>query len=161
MRLGDLAHAERLDYIGKLSKNRTSILATGGGNSVNTSKLTISVGDYRDVVIPPDSVIVADIPYFQTREYRHNKDAFDHEAFYRFCEEMDQPVFVCEYWCPPERFFCIAEFDRVSTFSATNNSMRVVEKVFLANKWRDWWNEHKKPDPPVQKSLFDDIVAQI
>lgn len=124
---------------------------------MNNSKLTISVGDYRDVEIPPDSIIICDIPYFQTREYRHNKDAFDHEAFYAWCKTQIQPVFVCEYWMPEDRFFCIAEFDRVSTFSATNNSMRVKERVFLHNKWREWWNEHKKPSPPVWKSLFDDI----
>lgn len=124
---------------------------------MNTSKLTISVGDYRDVEIPPDSVIVADIPYFNTREYRHNKDAFNHEDFYAWVEAQAQPVFVCEYWMPEDRFFCIADFDRVSTFSATNNSMRVKEKVFLANKWAEWWNQNKKPEPPVQKSLFEYI----
>lgn len=119
------------------------------------SKLTISVGDYRDVKIPHDSVIVCDIPYKNTREYRHNKEAFDHAAFYDWCEAQEQPVFICEYWCPEDRFFCIAEFDRVSTFSATNNSMRVKEKVFLANKWRDWWNQHKKPEPPQPLNIFD------
>lgn len=119
------------------------------------NKLTISVGDYRDVEIPPDSIIICDIPYFQTREYRHNKDAFDHEAFYTWAEAQTQPVFICEYWCPEDRFFCIAEFDRVSTFSATNNSMRVKERVFMPNKWREWWEAHKKPEPPKQLNLFD------
>lgn len=122
---------------------------------MNNSKLTISVGDYRDVEIPEDSVIVCDIPYKGTREYRHNKDAFDHEAFYLWAEAQTQPVFVCEYWCPPERFFCIAEFDRVSTFSATNNSMRVKERVFMPNKWREWWERHKKPELPKQLNIFD------
>lgn len=119
------------------------------------SKLTISVGDYRDVEIPPDSVIYCDPPYKNTREYRHNKDAFDHEAFYLWAEAQTQPVFVCEYWCPPERFFCIAEFDRVSTFSATNNSMRVKERVFMPSKWKEWWERHKKPELPKQLNLFD------
>lgn len=128
---------------------------SGGGNSMIDSKLTISVGDYRDVEIPEDSVIVCDIPYKGTREYRHNKDAFDHEAFYLWAEAQTQPVFVCEYWCPPERFFCIAEFDRVSTFSATNNSMRVKERVFMPNKWREWWNQHKMMKEPQQLNLFD------
>lgn len=147
-----LIHLEDLERTHKLLS-----LNGGGDNSMMDNKLTISVGDYRDVEIPLDSIIICDIPYFQTREYRHNKDAFDHEAFYVFCENHVQPVFVCEYWMPEDRFFCIAEFDRVSTFSATNNSMRVVEKVFLANKWREWWERHRKVESPVQKSLFEDI----
>ena len=151
-----LEHAERLDAIGKLSEDTTSVLSErGGGNSMIYSELTISVGDYRDVDIPDDSVIVCDIPYFQTCEYRHNKDAFDYDAFYTWAEAQTQPVFVCEYWCPPERFFCIAEFDRVSKFSATNNSMRVVEKVFLPNKWKEWWKRHKKTELPKQLNIFD------
>lgn len=128
---------------------------SGGGNTMNTNKLTISVGDYRDVEIPPDSVIVCDIPYKDTLEYRHNKDTFDHEAFYLWAEAQAQPVFVCEYWMPEDRFFCIAEFDSVSTFSATNNSMRVKERVFMPNKWREWWERHKMMKEPQQLNLFD------
>ena len=151
-----LEHAERLDAIGKLSEDTTSVLSERvGGNSMIDSQLSISVGDYRDVDIPEDSVIICDIPYFQTREYRHNKEDFDHSDFYTWAEAQTQPVFVCEYWCPPERFFCIAEFDRVSKFSATSNSMRVVEKVFLPNKWKEWWKRHKKPELPKQLNIFD------
>lgn len=98
-----------------------------------------------------------DIPYFQTREYRHNKDAFDHETFYTWAEAQTQPVFVCEYWCPPERFFCIAEFDRVSTFSATNNSMRVKERVLCRTNGRNGGKGTESPSLPCKKTLFDDI----
>lgn len=151
-----LEHAERLMLLENFQRTRRlSSLNAGGGNSMIDSELTISVGDYRDVDIPDDSVIVCDIPYFQTREYRHNKDAFDYDAFCTWAEAQTQPVFVCEYWCPPERFFCIAEFDRVSKFSATNNSIRVVEKVFLPNKWKEWWKRHKKPELPKQLNIFD------
>lgn len=157
MRLGDLAHAERLDALGKLRENREAVSLSGGGNSMIDKKLTISIGDYRDVKIFPNSVIVCDIPYFRTREYRHNKDAFDHEVFYTWAEAQEHPVFICEYWMPEDRFFCIAEIDRVSTFSATNNAMRVKERVFMPNKWKEWWERQKKPDSPMQKSLFEDI----
>lgn len=108
-----------------------------GINSMTDNKLTISVGDYRDVEILPDSVIICDIPYFNRREYRHNKEAFDHEAFYKWAEEQEVPVFICEYWMPEDRFLCIATFDRRSTFSATNNSMMVKERLFVPNKWYD------------------------
>lgn len=156
MRLGDLEHAERIDAIGKLREDATYALSEdAGGNSMIDSELTISVGDYRDVEIPTDSIIYCDPPYKNTREYRHNKDVFDMEAFYKFCERQTQPIFISEYDMPEERFFCIAEFDRVSTFSATNNSMRVVEKVFLPNKWKEWWERHKKPELPKQLNIFD------
>lgn len=97
-----------------------------------------------------------DIPYKDTREYRHNKDAFAHDAFYAWAEAQTHPVFVCEYWMPEDRFFCIAEFDRISTFSATNNAMRVKEKLFMPNKWKDWWEMHKKSESAKQQSLFED-----
>lgn len=153
-----LEHAERLDTIGALSEvGAPGLVAGGGGNYMIDNKLTISVGDYRDIEIPEDSVIVCDIPYKDTREYRHNKDVFDHDSFYLWAEAQTVPVFICEYWMPDDGFFCIAEFDRVSTFSATNNSMRVKEKISLPNKWREWWNSKNSARQMFQKALFDDI----
>lgn len=154
MRLGDLEHAERIDAIGKFSEDTAYVLSedAGGGNSMIDNELTISVGDYRDVEIPTDSIIYCDPPYKNIREYRHNKDVFDMEAFYKFCERQTQPIFISEYDMPEERFFCIAEFNRVSTFSATNNSKRVVEKLYMPMKWKSWWESHK---PPHQLRLFD------
>ena len=108
------------------------ITLTGGGcNVMNNSKLATSVGDYRDMEILPDSVIYVDPPYRATREYRHNKEEFDSEAFYDWCEKQTALVLISEYWMPPERFVCIAERPRKSTFSATNNSLERIEKVFV------------------------------
>ena len=106
-------------------------LTGGGGNSMIKSKLTTSVGDYREVEMLPDSVIYVDPPYRATREYRHNKEAFDHKALYDWCEKQTALVLISEYWMPPERFVCIAERPRKSTFSATNNSLERIEKVFV------------------------------
>lgn len=103
----------------------------GGGNSMIKSRLTTSVGDYRDVEILPDSVIYCDIPYFQSREYKHNKEAFDHESFYDWCEKQTALVLISEFWMPEDRFVCIAEKPRKVTFSATNNSLERIEKVFV------------------------------
>lgn len=102
-----------------------------GGNSMTKSKLTTLVGDYRDVEILPDSVIYSDIPYFQSREYKHNKEAFDHEAFYHWCEKQTSLVLISEFWMPEDRFVCIAERPRKVTFSASSNSLERVEKVFV------------------------------
>lgn len=121
-----MKESERLQYLeASLSTNR------GGYNVMNNSKLTTSVGDYREVEILPDSVIYCDVPYFQSREYKHNKEAFDHQSFYDWCEKQTALVLISEYWMPPERFVCIAERPRKSTFSATNNSLERIEKVFV------------------------------
>ncbi len=89
----------------------------------------MSMKDYRDVEILPDSVIYCDIPYRNTREYRN--DTFCHEDFYEWALKQTAPLFISEYWMPEDRFVCIAEFERVSTFSATNNSLSRIEKVFV------------------------------
>ena len=113
---------ERLQHL-----EASNSLKIGGGNSMS-AKLTTKVGDYRNVEILPDSVIYADIPYKDTRDYGIE---FDHEAFYDWCEKQTALVLISEYWMPEDRFVCIAEFERKSTFSATNNSLSRIEKVFV------------------------------
>lgn len=87
----------------------------------------MKVADYRDIDILPDSVIYCDIPYKGTREYR--RDIFDHNAFYEWALAQTAPLFISEYSMPSD-FECVAEFERVSTFSATNNSLRKIERIF-------------------------------
>ena len=94
-----------------------------------SAKLTTKVGDYRNVEILPDSVIYCDPPYKGPREYY--KIDFDHEAFYDWCEKQTALVLISEYWMPEDRFVCIAEFERKSTFSPTNISTSRIEKVFV------------------------------
>lgn len=88
----------------------------------------MSMKDYRDVEMLPDSVIYCDIPYRNTREYRN--DTFCHEDFYEWALKQTTPLFISEYSMPEPDFVCVAEFERVSTFSATNNSLRKVECIF-------------------------------
>lgn len=125
MRLTDFEHYERRKSVGALSKGRASFPTKSGGKM---AELKTTIGDYRDVEILPDSVIYCDIPYKDTGGYGME---FDHEAFYDWCEKQTELVLISEYWCPPERFVCIAEFPRTSTFSATNNSKKEIEKVFV------------------------------
>lgn len=111
------------------------------------SELHTTIGDYRDLEILPDSVIYCDPPYKFNRGYG-DAEYFDHEAFYDWCEKQTALVLISEYWMPEDRFVCIAEFERKSTFSATNNSLSRIEKVFvpkgqlemykrMMNKWAD------------------------
>lgn len=69
-----------------------------------------------------------DIPYKETADYGI---PFDHEAFYDWCEKQTSLVLISEYQMPEDRFVCIAQFARRSTFSASNNSKKEVEKVFV------------------------------
>ena len=87
--------------------------------------------DYREVEIKPDSVIYADPPYIGTGNY--GKAKFDHEAFYDWCEQQTAPLFISEYQMPEDRFTCIAEWSRVSSLCATNNSLRVTERIYRPN----------------------------
>ena len=93
--------------------------------------LEITQSDYRDVEILPGSVIYADPPYIGTLGY--GKAKFDHEAFYDWCEQQTEPLFISEYWMPEDRFTCIAEWGRTSSLSPTNNSLRVTERIFRPN----------------------------
>lgn len=93
-------------------------------------RLTYSVGDYRDVEIPDGSVIYADIPYRTSTQKGDYGVRFDHEAFYDWCEAQTQPLFISEYAMPEDRFVCVAQWDVVCSKSATNNSLRRVEKLW-------------------------------
>ena len=92
--------------------------------------LTYSVGDYRDVEIPDGSVIYADIPYRTSTQKGDYGGGFDYEAFYDWCEAQPQPLFISEYSMPEDRFVCVAQWDVVCNKSATNNSLRRVEKLW-------------------------------
>ena len=86
-----MKESERLQHL------EASLPQIGGHNIMNNSKLTTSVGDYREVEILPDSVIYCDPPYRATREYMHNKEAFDHQSFYDWCEKQTALVLISEY----------------------------------------------------------------
>ena len=120
-----MKESERLQHL------EASLPQIGGHNIMNNSKLTTSVGDYREVEILPDSVIYCDPPYRATREYMHNKEAFDHQSFYDWCEKQTALVLISEFSMPEDRFICIAEKPRKVTFCATNNSLERIEKVFV------------------------------
>ncbi|MCM1295405.1 MAG: DNA adenine methylase [Muribaculaceae bacterium] len=99
-----------------------------GDNPFCAGEYQTSVGDYRDVEILPNSIIYCDIPYKGTKGYRNK--GFDHEAFYEWALKQTQPIFISEYDMPDD-FVAIAEWNRVSTFCATNNNLRKVEKIFI------------------------------
>lgn len=103
--------------------------------------------DYPAVPIPDNSVIYCDIPYNGTGTYQcHKKTEFDYERFYEWAYSQTQPIFISEYWMPEDRFTCIAEIKRRETFSSSNNSKKVAERVFVPI--------HKQNKIPKQLTLF-------
>lgn len=104
----------------------------------------MQVESYLNVEILPDAVIYCDIPYRGTEKYRYDK--FNHEEFYDWALRQTQPVFISEY-AMPEEFVSIAEFRRVSTFSATNNSKVETEKIFIPKAQKDMIETLMHPSP--------------
>lgn len=92
---------------------------------------TMSIGDYRDLEIPEDSVIYADPPYRTSTQKDDYGGGFDHAAFYDWCEAQTQPLFISEYEMPEDRFECIAQWNVVCTKSSTSNTTKRVEKLFV------------------------------
>ena len=81
--------------------------------------------------IPENSVIYCDIPYKGTNRYAGKGADFDHDRFYEWALRQTQPIFISSYDMPKEDFKVIAEYSRTDTLSATNNSLRVTERIFV------------------------------
>ena len=111
-------------------------------------RLKLSRLSYTEVKIEPDSVIYCDIPYRNTDSY--NNTEFDHEAFYSWCEQQTEPVYISEYWMPPERFECIAEIEKTVTYSSGAGN-KAIEKLFVPKTQirSGLYEQHRK-----QKYLF-------
>ena len=98
---------------------------------VSLDALTWSATDYQDVPIHENSVIYCDIPYKGTNRYAGKGADFDHDRFYEWALRQTQPIFISSYDMPKEDFKVIAEYSRTDTLSATNNSLRVTERIFI------------------------------
>ena len=116
---------ERLQHLGRLE--RLERLDNISNKLINLNQ------DYRNVEIKPNSVIYCDIPYKDTNGYekKTNKSSFDYESFYDWCEKQTEPVFISEYTMPDNRFKCIMEIEKTSSYCATNNNKKTVEKLFI------------------------------
>lgn len=116
-RLQQLEHLERLERLQNLQ------------NLQNLARLTVFRRDYRDLYLPPGSVVYCDPPYAGTCGYA--RAAFDHRAFYSWCRAVGRrhPLFVSEYWMPSD-FRCVTEFEVRALAGATTNAQTRVEKIF-------------------------------
>tara|TARA_R110001592_G_C13193003_1_gene753521 strand:+ start:4595 stop:5344 length:750 start_codon:yes stop_codon:yes gene_type:complete len=97
-------------------------------------------GDYRDLLIPPNSIIYCDPPYAGTKEYiAAKKSGFDSCVFWDWCRQMSNAghtVFVSEYNAP-EDFTCVWEKSVTSSLRANSvikGAKTSIEKLFTYNK---------------------------
>jgi len=84
--------------------------------------------DYKNINIPPKSVIYCDPPYANVTHYKRNLD-FDHKKFWNWCREKVKEghyVYVSEYNAP-EDFVCIWQKEVLNGLNKT----KPVEKLFV------------------------------
>ena len=131
--LQSLQSLERLERLERLeSKERIERL--NEMQVADTERLTWSVGSYEEVKIEPNSVVYCDIPYHSTNAYnpKRNKNTFDYDTFYSWCEAQTELVLISEYWMPEDRFVEVWETSHIQSICATKTSA-VTEKVFVSN----------------------------
>lgn len=93
---------------------------------------------YDEIEISENSIIYCDIPYANSESYDcRNKNTFTYDKFYDWCLKQDSLVFVSEYNMPESEFIPIWEKCKTSSFSATNNSLKTIEKVFIPKHQKD------------------------
>lgn len=118
-------------HIGHVLENQECKERLDSLNKEQVDNITFFNNDYRDVPIPSNAIIYCDIPYKNTGTY--NKESFDYESFYSWCEEKAQQgykVYISEYAMPEDRFECVKEINSRSCFAQTKKS-HIIEKIFV------------------------------
>ena len=84
----------------ELENQERLLRLTSISNPSKVCSLTWSIGDYQDVQIEDNSVIICDIPYIGTNEYVNGGDNFDHERFYEWCLSRKSRCISARTKCP-------------------------------------------------------------
>lgn len=96
-----------------------------------TAKFTCQ--DYRDLIIPNNSIIYADPPYNNTTGY--GKDKFNSDEFWEYMRiiSKNNKVFISEQTAPSD-FKCVWEKEFTRTLDVNkDNQFKVTEKLFTLN----------------------------
>ena len=86
--------------------------------------------DYRDVIIPNNSIVYADPPYNNTTGY--GKDKFNSDEFWEYMRVISKnnKVFISEQTAPND-FECVWEKEFTRTLDVNkDNQFKVTEKLF-------------------------------
>lgn len=85
---------------------------------------------YKELQIPPRSLIYCDPPYANTTKYATG--SFDHKEFFQWCRDKHREghiVFVSEYEAP-EDFKCVYSKELVSSLDKNTGGKKGLEKLF-------------------------------
>ena len=89
--------------------------------------------DYRDLIIPNNSIVYADPPYNNTTGY--GKDKFNSDEFWEYMRiiSKNNKVFISEQTAPSD-FECVWEKEFTRTLDVNkDNQFKVTEKLFTLN----------------------------
>ena len=91
--------------------------------------LNFSCLDYKNFpLIGGDVIYYCDPPYKGTERY---SSQIDHDHFFNFAAELPYPCYVSEYDLKDNRFVEVLSVVKRQTLSATNNSKKNFEKVYV------------------------------
>jgi len=97
--------------------------------------------DYRDVPLPPNSIIYCDPPYKGTTSYKTGK--FDYDVFWQWCRDKvneGHTVFISEYNAPDD-FTSVWQKEIVSSLTKDTGSKKGVERLFIYKGETKWTNK--------------------
>lgn len=126
-----LENLERLERLQNLERLERISDVSGFGTSKNIDRMEAVQGSYDAVPIVGDSVIYCDIPYVSTNGYGKSRISdFDYDTFYDWAAKQTVPVYVSEYWMPPDLFECILEIKTLSLICA-DSPTEAIERLFV------------------------------
>lgn len=88
--------------------------------------------DYKDLEIPPNSILYLDPPYENTTRYKM-QSKFNHQDFWEWVRlkvKEGYQVFISEYTAPSD-FTCVWQKEIVSSLTKDTGSKTGVEKLFI------------------------------
>lgn len=123
-KISDSEQAMKLEHLERLERlQRFPMLQS----LESFGRLEMLQQDYRTLTFKENSIIYCDPPYKDTRKYAAVGN-FDSEAFYEWCRQQTQPIFISEYSMPDD-FECIAQFKVTKQMSAKGGG-HAIEKLF-------------------------------
>lgn len=120
---GHCVGSTKRDYISEQIRNTESQIE-------KLNEITFYSCEYFDLLIPDNSIIYCDIPYFGTKQYATSKD-FNHEKFWVWCRSMSKlghEIFISEYEAPND-FKCIWSKEITNSMNTTK-TYKPTEKLF-------------------------------
>jgi len=124
------ARSERIKgSYNSLEKLNRSVLNAYNKQSPLIKDVTFYLTDYKNLKIPPASIVYCDPPYAGVTGY---KGSFNHNEFYDWCrlqKAKGHTIFISEYRMPKD-FKCLIEIKQSVNLNCNAPSFTRVEKLF-------------------------------